>query len=646
MPPHSPPKAPAWVWWTLAGITLLAAAVRYWRLDNLPFGYWYDEAHKSLVAYRIAHGQDFPIYVTEVYGIEAGFPWLLAGWYRLLGPSFFGSRAVSAAIGLASVPLTFWVIRLLYRAHPQANALALASAGWLSALFWHVHWSRLGLENIAVPFFSVALLGLLAWAWQRPSAWAFAGAGAVLGLSQYTSPGARVLPLQALAVFALLAHGPWRQRLQFGLAFMLGALIVYAPLGVFFLKHPEWFFSRLAFTTTNARAGGWQFYIASGAKTLFSINFRGDSLVRHNLALRPALDPASSGFMAVGLAHIVRPGGRALMRAHLALLAALGVNLLPMVFSDGAPSFGRMLGAAPMVVVLPALGFVTLLVWARGRLLPLVLTAAAVAAGLNLYDYFFRFERQPGMFDAFEVGQWTLVAAASQASIGYLVVAESNLAHPAVQLARLLDGGTLRLINGDACLAFPLETAAPTTLAVLDPWLNRIQAFYPQAHVASVLHEPEIYPYGWILTLPAGARSTLAAAEPLARFGAAIDLLSVEITPGLFRAGDPLEIVLQWHARQATRTRYTRFVHLLSDAAPYLGGADAEPCQGWYSTDQWLPGDVVVDALTLQLPAGLPPGRYLLAAGFYDTLTGERLPVTAAGAWEPDRALIGSLAVE
>lgn len=187
-------------WWALASITALAVLVRCWRLTVLPPGYWYDEAHKSLAALEILRGLQAPIYVTDGLGLEAGYFWLLAGWFRFFGPSYYGSRVLSALMGAVTVPLTFWAAQTLYRSHAHKRAVAagLVSAGLLSNLLWHVHRSRLGLETIAVPLFAVALLGLLAWAWQRRTRWAFALAGAALGLSQYTNPGARVLPLQAL----------------------------------------------------------------------------------------------------------------------------------------------------------------------------------------------------------------------------------------------------------------------------------------------------------------------------------------------------------------------------------------------------------------------------------------------------------------
>jgi 4-amino-4-deoxy-L-arabinose transferase-like glycosyltransferase len=639
---------PPWLWLCLAAITLLAALVRYWQLETLPFGYWYDEAHKSFVAYQIAHGEQFPLYVTDNQGIEAGYFWLLAAWFRLFGASFFGSRALSALIGVATVPLTFFAVRELYGRQRYAGALSLAAAAWLAVLLWHVHWSRLGLETISVPFFAAALVALLAYACRRSSPWLFAAAGAVLGLSQYTNPGARVLPLLALALWLLLAPGPWRRRLLLGAVLFGAALLVYAPLGLYFIRHPEWFLNRLGFTSAGARAGGLPFLLGSALRTAASLNFRGDVLPRHNLSLRPAFDPVSSVLMVLGLAAMLRRGNAGVHRAHLALLAAIAITLLPGMLSDGAPAFGRTVTATPLLVALPALGAVALCRWLGGRRAGIAVSAAAflAAAGLNLTDYFNRYPRQPGLFDAFEAGQWQLLSAASAAPAGYLVAAESNLAHPALRLAQRLSPDHLRLINGQSCWAAPLETAAPTTLAVLDDWLPQAQVAFPQVPARAVLHEPEVYPYGWLLSLPAGTRGAQAGLPALARFGDSIELLSVSVGPGPYAAGSVVDLTLAWHALAPVPQSFTRFAHLASAGSPWLAGADAEPCQGWYPTTAWRPGDLVEERFTLALPADLPAGRYTLVAGLYAAATGERLPVAEGAVFDADRVRIGALIVE
>ncbi|MBI3177422.1 MAG: hypothetical protein HYZ35_05475, partial [Chloroflexi bacterium] len=565
-------------------------------------------------------------------------------------PDYFGSRALSALLGTATVPLTFWAVRTLYRDHRRADLIALLSALWLSVLLWHVHWSRLGLETIAVPLFAIALLGLLAWAWQRESPWAFALAGMALGASQYANPGARVLPLEALTTFLLLAGG-FRPRRLFvhGLALLLGAILVYAPLGWFFWQNPEWFISRMAFASSNVRAGGLPVYFDNAIKTLASFNFWGDVMPRHNLSGRPAFDVAASLWMFTGVGVMLFERG--FWRRHLALLLALAINVLPVILSDGAPGFGRTLGAVPMLVVLPAIGAAAAFDWARGkrRLQLLLAGSLIVSAGWNLYDYFGRYPRQPGLFDSFEVGLWTLSQAAARraaAGTGYLVLDEAGLEHPAVQLTRELTGGDLRIINGQKCFAYPAHSATDTIFGTLPQWIAPVVAQYPAAHVTDVMHEPEAYQYGGVVSVPAGQASVDGNAEPIAMFGGSFALLAATLPADPVRPGDSVPITLRWRVAEPVDTAYSTFVHLVGVGKPLVAGVDAAPCASWYPTDRWHTDEVVQYQLTLVIPSDLVAGNYEVAVGMYNWISSERLPVVQTNGREPDRAFVGSMVVK
>jgi len=640
----------------LAAITIFAALLRYWQLTALPPGYWYDEAHKSLVALEIARGIQSPIYVTDNSGLEAGYFWLLAFVFKLFGPSYYGTRALSALLGTLTILLTFWTVRTLYRS--RASLSPLISATLLSFLLWHVHWSRLGLETISVPLFAIAVLGTLAWAWEKQTWPAFALAGGVLGLSQYTNPGARVLPLEALVVFAILWPKPDRsckpsvclRPVRFGLTFFLAALLTYAPLGLFFLQNPHWFFARLAFTSAEARAGGLSFYFDNAIKTLLSFNFSGDTLQRHNLAGRPAFDLIASVWMWIGIAVMIRD--RQHWRPHLAVVAALIVNLIPMIFSDGAPGFGRTLGATPMLVVLPAVGVAAAIDWGRTRrwLLALVAASLVASATINLSDYFLRYPQQSRLFDMFEVGLATLtrVAAAGAVDSGtaYLILDEAALQHPTVRLTRELAGGDLRLVNAEAgCFAYPAQTRSETVFATQPRWIPLIHSQYPQAVQTDILHTPEPYQYATIFTVPAGQNAS-SLQPPIAALGEQFELLAVEGGEGALAPGEVAAFTLRWRVINPSLARYVIFIHLATSGKPYIIGVDGEPCAGWYPTIQWHKDEIVEHQMALPLPSDLPPGAYEVAVGMYEATTGQRLPVSQPGGREPDRAFVKTIVIK
>ena len=425
-------------------------------------------------------------------------------------------------------------------------------------------------------------------------------------------------------------------------------------MGIFFIRQPQWFLDRLAFTSTNTRAGGWPAYAANALNTLLSIIYHGDVIPRHNLSLRPIFDPLSAICLLVGLVSLwsgraapTRPG---VLRAHAGLLAALGLNLLPAILSDGAPEFGRTLGAAPFIVVLPALGIVFASRWLSGRTgTALLLTVLLGAASWNVYDYFYRYPQQPGLFDAFEIGQWTLIQGAlagSQTNVGYLELDEPGLVHPATRLAGLLASGDLRQVNGATCLAYPATTTGPVVLATLADWQAPLAARLPGARVETILHSPDAYPYGALFFLPAGYVAPASTETAAATVGRQVDLLPVSLPALAIQPGSAVSVTLRWRVQQPLAGRYNVFVHLTNATQPLVAGADGEPCGGWYPTDHWHAGEVVEHTLRLQLPADIGPGTFSVAVGMYDWQSGQRLPVVQPIPREPDRAFVGSIEVK
>jgi hypothetical protein len=106
-----------------------------------------------------------------------------------------------------------------------------------------------------------------------------------------------------------------------------------------------------------------------------------------------------------------------------------------------------------------------------------------------------------------------------------------------------------------------------------------------------------------------------------ARFGDGIGLEGYDLES----MASELQLTLHWQALAPLSLRYKLFVHLLGggDPSDIRAQADVYPS---LPTTAWLPGEYRGDQIALELPAGLPPGRYSLVIGWYDDATGERLP--------------------
>jgi hypothetical protein len=115
-------------------------------------------------------------------------------------------------------------------------------------------------------------------------------------------------------------------------------------------------------------------------------------------------------------------------------------------------------------------------------------------------------------------------------------------------------------------------------------------------------------------------------AEFEAVFGGGIGLEAHALEPAEPRGGAPLTVRLRWRSLRPLDRGYKVFVHVLDPAGQsVVAQRDAEPLDGRAPTTGWVQGEVLDDAYTMPLPAGLPPGAYPVEVGLYDEKTGERL---------------------
>jgi 4-amino-4-deoxy-L-arabinose transferase-like glycosyltransferase len=159
----------------IAGLTLLAAVVRFWGLNwGLPYLYHPDE--NVIVGYALRMGKTFslrppdfayPPLLTYINLVFFGTWYVLARivgvfpspadfetlyftdptWFYLIG------RGINATLGTAAIPLTYWVGRKLY-----GTAVGVVAALCLTFAFLHVQESHFATPNAVLPLFAVLTL--------------------------------------------------------------------------------------------------------------------------------------------------------------------------------------------------------------------------------------------------------------------------------------------------------------------------------------------------------------------------------------------------------------------------------------------------------------------------------------------------------
>ncbi|MFO7635249.1 MAG: hypothetical protein R6W76_22075 [Caldilinea sp.] len=110
-----------------------------------------------------------------------------------------------------------------------------------------------------------------------------------------------------------------------------------------------------------------------------------------------------------------------------------------------------------------------------------------------------------------------------------------------------------------------------------------------------------------------------------------IRLRGYALTPNAEPDGHIL-LTLLWQSLQAVETDYQVFVHLLDAEGNKLLQRDGQPVLWMRPTSTWQPGEEIVDRYGLLLPPTMAAGRYTLAVGLYDPVTGQRLAVSAGPA--------------
>ena len=228
----------------LAGILLLALLLRVPALETIPHTLAGDEASQGLEAVRVLEGELRNPFTTGWYSVPTLGFFFNSISLRLLGISTGALRLPWALVGSATVLVTFFLVLRL-----QGTALALVTAALLATYHYHIHYSRLGSNQIADPLFLALTLLFLFRGLDRRRAGDWFLSGAVAALALYFYAGARFTPVVVLATLSyyfLRRPRTFWQRHRRGLPIMLAAfLVVGAPMLQFAIRFPDLFNARV-----------------------------------------------------------------------------------------------------------------------------------------------------------------------------------------------------------------------------------------------------------------------------------------------------------------------------------------------------------------------------------------------------------------
>lgn len=240
-------------------MVLGVVAFQLWMSPSNPPGYHRDEAALSLNAYTLStslrdeDGARAPLFFRSFEDYKSPlYPYLLAGVFKITGPSSAVARGLSAVLVLAAVLL----LGLLAKRLTGSSLVAVTVVVLAGFTPWLFELGRMAIEASTQPLLIVLVLLTLERAQRLERFRLLDGvvAGALLGLLTYSYTGSRLLgPLLALALVVFAGRDRWRFVLAAWSAFAVFVLV----LGVYALRHPGALTARYEATTIarDGRAG-------------------------------------------------------------------------------------------------------------------------------------------------------------------------------------------------------------------------------------------------------------------------------------------------------------------------------------------------------------------------------------------------------
>jgi len=668
-------------------VILVASFLRLYRIDELPPALAGDEASLGVLANRVLAGEGFSLYFAENYGEEPIYVYLVVVLFRLLGAQPLLIRGLSVALGILTIPVFYLFVRELF-ASEDTGALSLHSllaAAWLGLSYWHVSYSRLGLQPILMPLCSLLTFYFLWRGLRSRRTLHLALAGLLLGVTMYTYQASRLVPVIVLlfVVYRSLSDRTFIPTYGRNVALLfVVAFLIFSPLGYYYLTHPDIFFWRAAdvsiFNPQKHSEPPAQAALMSAMRTIGMFTYQGDRNWRHNLSGRPVFDPLSSGLFLLGLGIAV---ARSRKPKYAFLTIWLVIMSLPLIFTTpvDVPHFSRSIGALTASCIFPAIAVQTVWKWLKtkgySRRTGYVFWASIAfllvfTAILTYRDYFVIWANKDGLRRYYFDGKFADAAAAMNRQtdpdavwILPLNAQASPYSEPGHYVVRFLYRGQaplhfLRLDEGTAAEELTAVCQQRKSALVLDwkdydlarPWAfidsdpKRLLAFllgkYGRLSARQEFQDFDVAVYD----LPETADFAIADYfEPFSSsFGNQIALKGVayggspqkelsttgEVERDMLPSGENAWVVLLWEALLAPSSNYKVGVSLVDGQGRSVGQADKILLSSdAHLTSEWDPGQLEMDYYTLPSLPATAPGQYGIQVVMYDAETMDRLTV-------------------
>ncbi len=395
-------KSDVWKWYEIVGIIavlLLALFLRVYKLTQLPFGFWYDEADDGLNALQIfSNIMNIPVFASSTQ-LPAHLIYLIAFSIKLFGQSIFAVRIVSALFGVGTAAAAFLVGRELFNSRKMGILFALI----LAVTRWDLVWSHIGMHGVTVPFFELLSFGLIlrALRLQRYKDYLLAGLALGLGLCFYVPYRLFPLVMVIFLILIVIAHHDYLKKSWRHLViFVFGAFLISVPISQFAVFHADEFWGRtdqVSIFSGRTVQEGIQTALKTTGQHLAMFTYKGDRNGRHNIPSEPMLDLVSGALFILGVALCIY---RIKKPVSVLILCWLLIMLIPGIFSLDfeSPQTYRSIGSMPaacLLLILPISALIEDQLHVYKRKTSILIATSLVTVffsilALNTFNYFVR----------------------------------------------------------------------------------------------------------------------------------------------------------------------------------------------------------------------------------------------------------------
>jgi len=224
----------------LAGLTSLAFLVRGTATSSIPYVLTGDESLFALASVEVLKGKATNLFASGPHLFPTLFLYGQALPILILGNTAQAIRILSALAGALTVSALYMLGRSMF-----GHRAGLLAAIFLAFSHFHIHFSRLGFNNIWDGLWYVLVLGAVWHGWKTGRRSSYILAGLTLGLSQYFYMTSRLL-LLIVPVWLVIAFVLDRRRFVRALPDLLlmglMTVVVTLPLAWFYVKNPDVYF--------------------------------------------------------------------------------------------------------------------------------------------------------------------------------------------------------------------------------------------------------------------------------------------------------------------------------------------------------------------------------------------------------------------